>query len=112
MVTSSKELKKRSIYIYFPSTKIADEWKGRAAKQTLSNSKFVVEHVLESLRQEGEEVKGHFARENDEHKRLDPTKEISLDEADKILSLTIKHQARQNSSGCRRLISTSSKRIM
>jgi hypothetical protein len=54
MVSASKKLKERSVYIYLPSTKMADEWKARAQKQDLSISKFVVEHVLDSLRQEEE----------------------------------------------------------
>jgi hypothetical protein len=55
MVVNSKKLKQRSIYIYLPSTKMADEWKSRAEKEDLSISKFVVEHVLASLRQDDDE---------------------------------------------------------
>jgi hypothetical protein len=52
MVISSKKLKERSVYIYLPSTKMAEDWKQRAEKQKLSVSKFVIEHVLDSLRQD------------------------------------------------------------
>jgi hypothetical protein len=50
MVSSSNKLKQRSIYLYLPSTKMAEDWKTRAEKQNLSVSKFVVEHVLDSIR--------------------------------------------------------------
>ena len=49
MMTSSKKLKQRSIYIHLPSTKMADDWKGRAQKHNLSISKFAIEHVLDSM---------------------------------------------------------------
>ena len=54
MVTTSKKLRQRSIYIYLPSINMADEWKKRASKQRLSISKFVIEHVLDSLKEDEE----------------------------------------------------------
>ncbi len=51
MVVSSKELKERSLYVYLPSRKMAEEWKERASKQDQSISKFIIEHVLDSIRQ-------------------------------------------------------------
>ena len=54
MVGKSKRLKERSIYVYLPSVEMTDEWKKSAEKQKVSVSKFVTEHVLNSLKQEDE----------------------------------------------------------
>lgn len=51
-----ESIAERSLYIYLPSTQMANDWKARAKKSTVSISKFVLEHVANSLRQEeGEE---------------------------------------------------------
>lgn len=47
-----EDLKKRAIYIYLPSVEMADEWKELAEKAGVPISKFVIEHVENSLRQE------------------------------------------------------------
>ena len=52
----TKTIKKRAIYVYLPSQKMAEEWKLRANKADTSISKFVVERVEDSMRkEEGEE---------------------------------------------------------
>ena len=48
-------IKKRAIYVYLPSEKLASKWKDKANSQDLSISKFVIEHVENSLRQETDE---------------------------------------------------------
>ena len=49
-------IKQRAIYVYLPSNKMVEKWKKSAKKQGVSISKFVIEHVENSLRQEeGEE---------------------------------------------------------
>lgn len=49
-------IKKRAIYVYLPSLEMVQHWKELASRQDLSVSKFVTEHVENSLRQEeGEE---------------------------------------------------------
>jgi len=45
-------IKQRAIYVYLPSLKMVERWKTLAKKQGLSVSKFVVEHVENSLMQE------------------------------------------------------------
>jgi len=45
-------IKKRTIYVYLPSFQIVDKWKKLAAKANVSISKFVLEHVENSLHQE------------------------------------------------------------
>ena len=84
MVIESKKLKERSIYIYLPTTKMADEWKKRAEKQKLSISKFVIEHVLEAIRKEDGETdsvsKAELSKELTEAREQinNLTKEIKL----------------------------------
>jgi len=54
--SKTKTIKQRSIYVYLPSQEAATKWKESADKQGISISKFVIEHVENSLRQEeGEE---------------------------------------------------------
>ena len=50
----TETIKERAIYVYLPSVKLAKRWKETARKQGTSLSKFVVEHVENSLRQEEE----------------------------------------------------------
>ena len=52
MVVASKALKDRSIYVYLPTVQQASEWKALAEKAKLPISKFVLEHVENSLKQE------------------------------------------------------------
>lgn len=53
-VRKTDTIKERSIYVYLPSERMAEAWKKRAKKQGLSISKFVIEHVENSLQQEEE----------------------------------------------------------
>ena len=45
-------IKQRAIYVYLPTTHMIKKWKEKAEKQQTSISKFVIEHVENSLRQE------------------------------------------------------------
>ena len=57
----TKPIKKRAIYVYLPSQKMADVWKNKAEKADTSISKFVTDRVEDSIRRdEGEE--GHLNR--------------------------------------------------
>jgi predicted RNase H-like nuclease (RuvC/YqgF family) len=49
MVRDDK-IKNKAIYVYAKSTQMADEWKSLAKKAGLSISKFIVEHVENSLK--------------------------------------------------------------
>ena len=52
----TESIKQRSIYVYLPSEEMAEDWKAKAKKSSASISRFVIEHVANSLRQEeGEE---------------------------------------------------------
>lgn len=50
----TETIKERAIYVYLPSVELAKRWKEAAQKQRTSVSKFVIEHVENSLRQEEE----------------------------------------------------------
>ena len=62
MVVKSKRLTDRSIYVYLPTVEMADEWKSLAGKASISISKFVLEHVENSLKQEEENKKSYLSR--------------------------------------------------
>ncbi len=52
-----ESIRDRSVYVYVPSVQILQDWKGKAKKSRIPLSKFVLEHVNNSLRQEeGEET--------------------------------------------------------
>jgi hypothetical protein len=50
----TKTIKERAIYVYLPSHELINEWKDLAKKSRVSISKFVFEHVENSLQQEKE----------------------------------------------------------
>ena len=50
----TETIKKRAIYVYLPSVEWKDRWQEYAHKQGVSISKFVIEQVENSLRQEDE----------------------------------------------------------
>jgi hypothetical protein len=62
MVLKNKQLTDRAIYVYLPTVELADEWKSKADKASLSISKFVLEHVENSLKQEEENKKSYISR--------------------------------------------------
>jgi hypothetical protein len=62
MVTKNKRLTDRAIYVYLPTVGMADEWKLKADKSSISISKFVIEHVENSLKQEEENKKHYISR--------------------------------------------------
>ena len=52
----TETIKKRAIYVYLPSQKMADNWKSKADKAGTSISKFVIDRVEDSIvKEEGEE---------------------------------------------------------
>jgi hypothetical protein len=48
----TKTIKKRAIYVYLPTQKMSDDWKNKADKAGSSISKFVIDRVEDSLREE------------------------------------------------------------
>jgi len=61
MVVKTGELASRAIYVYLPTVEMAREWKMLADKSRISISKFVTEHVENSLKQE-EDKKAYASR--------------------------------------------------
>lgn len=51
----TETIKQRAIYVYLPSEEIVEEWKRLANEAKISISKFVFEHVQNSLAQEKED---------------------------------------------------------
>jgi hypothetical protein len=51
----TETIKKRAIYVYLPSQKMADDWKSKADKSGNSISKFVIDRVEDSIRKEERE---------------------------------------------------------
>lgn len=51
----TETIKQRAIYVYLPSEEIVEEWKRLADEANVSISKFVFEHVQNSLSQEKED---------------------------------------------------------
>jgi predicted transcriptional regulator len=51
----TETIKKRAIYVYLPSQKMADDWKNKADKSGNSISKFVIDRVEDSIRKEEQE---------------------------------------------------------
>jgi len=48
----TESIKQRSIYVYLPSEEMVEDWKAKAKKSGESISRFVIEHVTNSLMQE------------------------------------------------------------
>ena len=51
----TKTIKQRALYVYVPSIEMAERWKTQAEKAGTSTSKFIIEHVENSLRQQEDE---------------------------------------------------------
>ena len=65
-------LKQRAIYVYLPSEEQKDSWQKRSDKAGVSISKFVIEQVENSLRQEEEpdfKSRNELWKENNELKQ-------------------------------------------
>jgi predicted nucleic acid-binding Zn-ribbon protein len=52
----TETIKERAIYVYLPSHEMVKAWKKRVEKQGVSISKFVIEHVENSLQQEEDPI--------------------------------------------------------
>lgn len=60
-LSKTDTIKERAIYVYLPSHKMTLNWKSLAEKSGISISKFVIEHVENSLQQE-ENREGYTSR--------------------------------------------------
>ncbi len=57
----TEPIRERSIYVYLPSKQMVDQWKEMAGQAGMSISKFVTEHVTNSLQQERDQ-EGYISR--------------------------------------------------
>jgi hypothetical protein len=64
----TETIKQRSIYVYLPSNDMVQRWKTLAKNSGTSISKFVAEHVENSLRKEEAEYKSRSALIEENHK--------------------------------------------
>ena len=86
-------IKQRAIYVYLPSVQTAKRWKEFAEKAKVSISKFVIEHVENSLEQEKNhtprtqllEDLNRFKEENNELRRQNKILNKALDNLDSEL---------------------------
>jgi len=65
----TETIKERTIYVYLPSFEMKEEWEKRAKELGVSLSKFVIEYVENSLRQEFEPTfksREELVKENEE----------------------------------------------
>jgi predicted transcriptional regulator len=69
--SKTETIKERAIYVYLPSHKMTLKWKNLAEKAGVSISKFVIEHVENSLQQE-DSKQGYVSRVDllDEMKKI------------------------------------------
>ena len=68
----TETIKQRAIYVYLPSVEQKEKWQARAEKLGVSISKFVIEYVENSLRQEEEpsyKSRSEIWKENNELKQ-------------------------------------------
>ena len=84
-----KTLRERSVFVYLPSEEMANNWKGLSKKTGCSISKFVTEHVENSLRQEDEKGQYQSRRELIEELRLAKEKREELEKHCKMLEMVI-----------------------
>ncbi len=83
MVKNKKQLKtdtikKRSIYVYLPTEEMADYWKDLADRSNTSISKFVIEHVTNSLDQEKDnsDIESRVQLIKDKKRLMEENKEL------------------------------------
>jgi hypothetical protein len=86
----TETIKERAVYVYLPSHKMVEEWKKLAKKQGTSISKFVIEHVESSLKEE-KGLKSGFKARSELLKRLQELEEenTSLRKENRMLKLAM-----------------------
>lgn len=77
----TETIKERAIYVYLPSKEQKERWQRYAEKLGVSISKFVIEHVENSLMREEEpsfKSRGELLKENSELKQqiMDLTRKV------------------------------------
>lgn len=87
--SKTETIKKRAIYVYLPSQEMVDKWKESAKQEKASISKFVIEHVENSIAKQGEtlpfQTKMELVKENSKLK----SENKDLTKRNKILNTAI-----------------------
>jgi hypothetical protein len=95
MVVKAKQLTDRSIYVYLPTLEMAQDWKTKADKARVSISKFVIEHVENSLKQE-QEKQSYVSRVELLKQLKEKDEEIAkLRRENKLLDMLSRNQERE-----------------
>jgi hypothetical protein len=86
----TETIKERAVYVYLPSHKMVEEWKSLAKRQGASISKFVIEHVESSLKEE-KGLKSDFKARAELLKRLQELEEENngLQKENRMLKLAM-----------------------
>jgi hypothetical protein len=86
----TETIKERAVYVYLPSHKMVEEWKRLAKRQGTSISKFVIEHVESSLKEE-KGLKSDFKARSELLKRLQELEEenTGLQKENRMLKLAM-----------------------
>ena len=87
-MVKGKILKESAIYVY-PSQTMAKEWKTLAEKAGCTITKFVIEHVTNSLRQEDEKSQYQSRREILEEFRLEKEKREELEKRCRMFEIVV-----------------------
>ena len=77
--SKTNTIKQRLIYVYLPSEEMVNQWKGLAGKSKISISRFVIEHVNNSVQQEqdSESYKSRLQLLDSVKKLTDENKELN-----------------------------------
>ena len=84
-----KTLRERSIFVYLESEENARKWKELSKKAGTSISKFVIEHVENSLRQDDEKSQHQSRKEIVDELRLEKEKREELEKRCRMLEVVV-----------------------
>ena len=85
----TETIKQQAIYVYLPTVEMIDKWKKRADGVGVSISKFVIEHVENSLRQEEGEADYESRLELIEKNKMLQEENLDLQKRGKMLDTVV-----------------------
>ena len=93
--SKSATIKKRAVYVYTPTFEMIDKWKKLADDVGVSISKFVIEHVENSLRQEEGEVDYESRLDLIEKNKMLQEENLDLQKKCKMLDTVVERLERE-----------------
>jgi len=93
--SKSATIKKRAVYVYLPSFEMTDKWKNRADDAGVSISKFVIENVENSLRQEEGEANYESRLDLIEKNKMLQEENLDLQKRCKMLDTVVERLERE-----------------